>query len=218
MKIDTPRRSAPPLFIEGTYASESFDSRSPLYEEGWRGAPGCVNPSSRFACSFGFLVTLALIILSPLAQAASRSDTAFEAANRAFGAGKYAEAISGYEKITKENGYSAAVLFNLGNAYYHNNQFGRAILNYERALRLSPRDPDIQEWLGTLDPGRLLWKPVGAAALREALEQIEGKRGRISRGPTSNKMRASGQKESIGKIKAASSGKIQKAEPSKRPR
>jgi tetratricopeptide (TPR) repeat protein len=67
----------------------------------------------------------------------------FDSANRAYGAGKYDEAIKGYEQLVKDNGYSVSVLFNLGNAYYRNGQFGQAILNYERALRLSPRDPDI---------------------------------------------------------------------------
>jgi CheY-like chemotaxis protein len=79
------------------------------------------------------------------------------------------------------------------------------------------RDPDIQEWLATLDPGRLLWKPVGSAELREALERIEAKIGRISQRSSSDKMRASG-RTSAGKIKVASSGKMPKAEPSKRPR
>ncbi|MEO7109744.1 MAG: response regulator [Polyangiaceae bacterium] len=98
-----------------------------------------------------------------------------------------------------------------------------AIMEPELAERIvfltgGARDPDIQEWLGRLEPGRLLWKPVGAAELREALERIEGKIGRISRGPSSNKIRADAPKGSVGKIKAASSGKIQKAEPSKRTR
>jgi two-component system NtrC family sensor kinase len=98
-----------------------------------------------------------------------------------------------------------------------------AIMEPELAERIvfltgGARDPDIQAWLATLDPGRLLWKPVGAAELREALERIEGKRGRISRDPSSNKIRAGAQKGSMSKIKAASSGKIQNAEPSKRPR
>lgn len=89
-----------------------------------------------------------VLLVSALAgrthAASAETTSAFGAANEAFGAGKYLEAIAGYEKITKTNGYSAAVLFNLGNAYYHNGQTGLAILNYERALRLSPRDPDIQ--------------------------------------------------------------------------
>ena len=98
-----------------------------------------------------------------------------------------------------------------------------AIMEPELADRIvfltgGARDPEIQEWLAKLDPGRLLWKPVGSAELREALERIEGKNGLISRSSSSNKMRASDPKGSVGRIKAASSGKLKKAEPSKRPR
>lgn len=98
--------------------------------------------SFRFS-TFGCVAALILGVLAGSVSAAS-SDTDFDAANRAYGAGHYADAIKGYEKVTKENGYSAAVLFNLGNAYQRNGQTGLAVLNYERALRLSPRDPDIQ--------------------------------------------------------------------------
>lgn len=92
-------------------------------------------------CGFFFACLLALS--SWATASAATADATFDAANRAFGSGKYAEAITGYESLLKQNGYSTSVLFNLGNAYYRNGQVGRAILNYERALRLDPRDPDI---------------------------------------------------------------------------
>ncbi len=41
-------------------------------------------------------------------------------------------------------GYSAAGLYNLGNAYARAGKPGMAILNYERAKLLSPGDPDVQ--------------------------------------------------------------------------
>ena len=79
------------------------------------------------------------------------------------------------------------------------------------------RDQEIQDWLGTLDPSRLLWKPINAADLRVALERIEGKLGPISRRSASDKMRVA-KTGSIGKMKAGSVsntvGNI-KAEPSK---
>jgi len=40
-------------------------------------------------------------------------------------------------------GYSAAGLYNLGNAYMRQGKPGMAVLNYERANLLSPNDPDI---------------------------------------------------------------------------
>lgn len=44
-----------------------------------------------------------------------------------------------------DSGYSGVSLFyNLGNTYYREGKLGFAILNYERALKLSPGDEDIQ--------------------------------------------------------------------------
>ena len=43
-----------------------------------------------------------------------------------------------------EGGYSAAGLYNLGNAYARAGKPGMAVLNYERASLLAPNDPDIE--------------------------------------------------------------------------
>lgn len=67
----------------------------------------------------------------------------FDQANRAFAEQHFAEAARGYQAILDARGFSAPVLFNLGNAYELVGQPGRAILNYERAQLLVPRDADI---------------------------------------------------------------------------
>ena len=64
----------------------------------------------------------------------------FRVANRFYDAGKFAEAATAYEAITPK---TAPVYFNLGNACFRQDKIGQAILNYERARRLAPRDPDI---------------------------------------------------------------------------
>jgi hypothetical protein len=56
----------------------------------------------------------------------------------------YNKAIELYEKTLKDNGASAGIYYNLGNAYYKANQIAPAILNYERALLLDPGDKDIR--------------------------------------------------------------------------
>jgi hypothetical protein len=67
----------------------------------------------------------------------------FDAANRAFAQGKWAEAARGFEGVISRNGYSAPALFNLANAQVHEGKLGPAILNYERARWLAPNDPDV---------------------------------------------------------------------------
>ena len=60
----------------------------------------------------------------------------------AYSQGRYSEAIDVYEGIIAEHGSSAELYYNLGNAYFRNNQLGKSIVNYERALRLNPADED----------------------------------------------------------------------------
>lgn len=81
---------------------------------------------------------LALLLLTSALSAST-----FDDANRAFSEGHYRESIQGYQSVLQGKGYSAPVLFNLGNAYLQNQQIGEAILAYKRAQWLAPRDPDI---------------------------------------------------------------------------
>ena len=58
--------------------------------------------------------------------------------------GRFAEAGRTYERIIERGVRNGHVYYNLGNAYYRQDRIGRAILAYERAARLMPRDPDLQ--------------------------------------------------------------------------
>ncbi len=57
--------------------------------------------------------------------------------------GNYHQAIKDYEELLKK-GASVSMYYNLGNAYYRTDNITRAVLNYERALLLSPGDNDIR--------------------------------------------------------------------------
>ncbi|MCK4546863.1 MAG: tetratricopeptide repeat protein [Candidatus Eisenbacteria sp.] len=109
-------------------------------------------------------------------------------ANEAYERGEYPQAIEIYRGILDGGLRSADLYYNLGNAYMKAGQLGWAVLNYERALRLNPRDADIQSnleytrarmvdvlptrkppWLlsvflkahNLIDLGRLLWITSG---------------------------------------------------------
>ena len=58
------------------------------------------------------------------------------------------QSIGLYEKILAGGHESGNLYFNLGNAYFKTGDVGRAVLEYERALRLIPRDPDLHANLG----------------------------------------------------------------------
>lgn len=65
-------------------------------------------------------------------------------AETAYAKTDYNSAITIYETILKGEGQSADLYYNLGNAYYKADRIANAILNYEKALLLSPGDEDIR--------------------------------------------------------------------------
>ncbi|MGB0929926.1 MAG: tetratricopeptide repeat protein [Chitinophagales bacterium] len=56
---------------------------------------------------------------------------------------KYEEAILIYNALLSEGQESCVLYYNLGNAYYQQGDLSAAILQYERAKKISPKDPDI---------------------------------------------------------------------------
>jgi tetratricopeptide (TPR) repeat protein len=72
----------------------------------------------------------------------AQADAEFAKANQEFAQGHFKEAISGYEALIRAGGWSANVFYDLGNAYFRTGDFGRAILNYERALALERHHPE----------------------------------------------------------------------------
>src|SRR5205809_6759810 len=71
-----------------------------------------------------------------------QADVEFAKANQEYAQGHFKEAISGYETLVRAGQWSANVFYDLGNAYFRTGDFGRAILNYERALVLERHHPE----------------------------------------------------------------------------
>ncbi|NQV41905.1 MAG: tetratricopeptide repeat protein [Candidatus Marinimicrobia bacterium] len=95
--------------------------------------------------------------------------------------GDFESAIASYEKVLATEMVSPALHYNLGCAYFSEKQYGRAILQFEKARQLSPRDPDI---LHNLEYARLFLKDrfdlpepmpfiAGFKALRNGLSLAE---------------------------------------------
>lgn len=96
------------------------------------------------------LANVAVVLLlgaAALLSAAQADEVAPQAGffqgNQAYAAGRYDEAIAAYESVRAAGFESEGLDFNLGNALFKDGQTARAIASYERARRLSPRDPDI---------------------------------------------------------------------------
>ena len=63
--------------------------------------------------------------------------------NSKYESGEFESAIRLYEKVLATDRVSAALHYNLGCAYFSEKMYGQAILQFEKARRLSPRDPDV---------------------------------------------------------------------------
>ena len=82
------------------------------------------------------LLLLMLLPSSAFALSKAEADSSYVNEN-------YQQAIQQYEQLLKV-GPSAELYYNLGNSYYRMENITRAVLNYERALLLSPGDADIR--------------------------------------------------------------------------
>ena len=81
----------------------------------------------------------------------------FEKANEEYASGRFEEAITDYEAVVQKGEYSANLFYDLGNAYFRVQDFGNAILNYERALALDRHHAEAQANLRIArDEGRAL--------------------------------------------------------------
>jgi tetratricopeptide (TPR) repeat protein len=92
----------------------------------------------------GKMLLILFFFLSPVSCLMTPASAATKAeADSAYVRGQYQQAISDYESLLKQ-GASAELYYNLGNAYYRTENIPQAVLNYERALLLSPGDRDIR--------------------------------------------------------------------------
>ena len=90
------------------------------------------------------LYLLAGAFAFPLVASANDLSANFDAANRLYEQGRFAEAAGAYEKLAQASPGSATLYFNLGNAWFKAGQLGRAIAAWRLAERIEPRDPSLR--------------------------------------------------------------------------
>jgi tetratricopeptide (TPR) repeat protein len=88
------------------------------------------------------LVHLGCAVIWTCIAASAFAQTDFAKANQEYAQGHFKEAIGGYETLARSGQWSANLFYDLGNAYFRTGDFGRAILNYERALALEQHHPE----------------------------------------------------------------------------
>jgi tetratricopeptide (TPR) repeat protein len=98
----------------------------------------------------GFVLVLAAFVLLALPARGESPQQTFEKANQAYQQQRWDAAAEGYRALVARGVDNADVWYDLGNAYVHLDDYGRARACLERARRLSPRDPDIRADLAVL--------------------------------------------------------------------
>ena len=88
------------------------------------------------SCAGLWLLCASILAVEPSAQ--------FAKVNQEYAAGDFKAAIDDYEELVRSGQDTPNLFYNLGNAYFRKTDFGRAILNYERALALDPHHPEAE--------------------------------------------------------------------------
>jgi tetratricopeptide (TPR) repeat protein len=89
------------------------------------------------------LGTVVLLLVTVSVRGEAQEDF-FEEGNRHYQEGDYSSALESYLRIVEAGYDSGPLRYNIANAHFKLGSLGQAILNYERALRLSPRDDDVR--------------------------------------------------------------------------
>lgn len=89
-------------------------------------------------------VVAALLLAMTYPAFASSQPSLFDQANNRYQASDFKGAAELYQKILKSGNATGAVYYNLGNATLRLGQKGEALVYYERALKVLPRDKDLQ--------------------------------------------------------------------------
>lgn len=88
------------------------------------------------------VVTLLLSLGSSMNIQAKDLDSLWTAGVQAYTDGKFSDASAAWTSIEESGQKSAKLYYNLGNAWFKQGNYPKAILNYERALRLDPSYSD----------------------------------------------------------------------------
>ena len=90
------------------------------------------------------LIYTVLLFVAVMARATETTSLEhWEAGNSAYSAKEYDKAIAEYKAIIDGGEYSVELYYNLANAYFKADSLGKAILYYNKALRIDPSQEDV---------------------------------------------------------------------------
>ena len=90
------------------------------------------------------IIVMALMLPGFSAVASETADAAWENGTAAYQEGRWKDAADAWEGIVSEGVESAELYYNIGNAWFKHGDMPKAILYYEKALKLNPSDDDVR--------------------------------------------------------------------------
>lgn len=91
---------------------------------------------------FALLLSLFFALAVQAAPQAQQADAAYKKNNYTLALQLYEQALLSAEKEKASDEAQAALYYNVGNCYYRLQNYARAVLSYQRALRLNPANDD----------------------------------------------------------------------------
>lgn len=90
-------------------------------------------------------VSLFALFLACVATRTLAQQQLIDSAAIAYDSAQYQRSIEAYEQIANQYGVNPELYYNLGNAYYKQKNYPKAILNYERCLLYNPSNTDARQ-------------------------------------------------------------------------
>lgn len=126
-----------------------------------------------FSNKYVAVALLMLLSVNAFASDSSKAEDIWKDANAAYVQGDYSAAVADYEKISEMGLESPVLYYNTANAYFQQGNLAKAILFYERALKLDPSYSDAKynlEYVNTLIQDKI--DPVPEFFLKEWLRGV----------------------------------------------
>lgn len=88
------------------------------------------------------IITTIIFLLSAICCWSQTQRELWQQAAKAYNDSDYVKCVNIYQKMLKSDGADSQLYYNLGNAYTNLENYGSAVLNYRKALKLKPGNSD----------------------------------------------------------------------------
>jgi len=122
-------------------AAAMIGATGPVIASGTPGAPGAIRGAGTTGAAHA---AGARVPSTGFPRGASPHDF-FVRGNAYYERADYDSAIAQYDSLVAMGASGATLYYNMGNAYFKRGAIGRAVLNWDRANRITPRDGDVRK-------------------------------------------------------------------------